>query len=64
MVRDPVCGMLIDPESAVATREHAGQIFYFCSQDCVDKFDADPHYYGHPDPDEEDTQDHEGHHKH
>ncbi len=48
MVRDPVCGMMIDPKSAFATRDHAGQTFYFCSQDCVDKFDADPHRYGHP----------------
>ena len=48
MVRDPVCGMEIKPETAFATREHAGQIFYFCSQSCVDKFDADPHKYGHP----------------
>ncbi len=47
MVKDPVCGMMIDPKTAFATREHAGQTFYFCSQDCVDKFDADPHKYGH-----------------
>jgi len=64
MVRDPVCGMLIDPQSAVATREHAGQVFYFCSQECVDKFDADPHYYGHADPDEDDTKEHEEHQGH
>ena len=48
MVKDPVCGMMIDPKEAVATREHAGQVFYFCSQDCVAKFDAEPHRYGHP----------------
>jgi len=40
--------MEIDPKDAVATREHAGQTFYFCSQECVDKFDDDPHRYGHP----------------
>ncbi len=48
MVRDPVCGMEIDPKTAHATREHAGQTFYFCSKSCMDKFDADPHKYGHP----------------
>ena len=48
MVTDPVCGMQIDRKAAVATREHAGQTFYFCSQACVDKFDDDPHRYGHP----------------
>lgn len=47
-VKDPVCGMDIDSETAFATREHAGRTFYFCSQSCVEKFDADPHRYGHP----------------
>ncbi len=45
MVKDPVCGMEIDSESAFASREHMGQTFYFCSQNCVDQFDADPHKY-------------------
>ena len=45
MNKDPVCGMEIDPQSAFATREHMGQTFYFCSQNCVDQFDADPHKY-------------------
>ena len=45
MVKDPVCGMDIDPQSAFARREHMGQTFYFCSQKCVDQFDADPHKY-------------------
>lgn len=44
-VRDPVCGMEIDPQNAFANREHMGQIFYFCSQSCVEHFDADPHHY-------------------
>ena len=45
MVKDPVCGMDIDPQSAFARREHMGQTFYFCSPNCVDQFDADPHQY-------------------
>ena len=48
LVTDPVCGMKIDPKTAFATREHDGTTFYFCSQRCVDTFDADPHRYGHP----------------
>ncbi len=44
-VRDPVCGMEIEPQSAFAKREHMGQAFYFCSQSCVDQFDKDPHHY-------------------
>ena len=45
MVKDPVCGMDIDPQDAVASREHMGQTFYFCSPNCVAEFDADPHLY-------------------
>lgn len=44
-VHDPVCGMDIEPQSAFAKREHMGQMFYFCSQSCVDQFDKDPHHY-------------------
>jgi len=44
-VKDPVCGMEIDPKTAFAMREHMGQKFYFCSADCVGKFDADPHKF-------------------
>lgn len=44
-VKDPVCGMEIDPKEAFATREHMGQKFYFCSADCVGKFDIEPHRY-------------------
>jgi Cu+-exporting ATPase len=44
-IKDPVCGMEIDPTTAFATREHMGQTFYFCSQSCADQFDRDPHRY-------------------
>jgi Cu+-exporting ATPase len=37
--------MEIEPQSAFAQREHMGQTFYFCSQSCVNQFDADPHRY-------------------
>ncbi len=45
MVRDPVCGMEIDPTTAFTVREHMGQTFYFCSENCVKQFDANPHLY-------------------
>lgn len=48
LVKDPVCGMDVDPQQAAATEEHEGQTFYFCSHDCHQKFVADPHTYGHP----------------
>lgn len=50
MVRDPVCGMEIDPKGAFAIREHMGQKYYFCSEDCVNKFDANPHSFVHMTP--------------
>ena len=43
MVHDPVCGMEIESQGAFAAREHMGRTYYFCSQSCVDQFDADPH---------------------
>ncbi|ATO42385.1 ATPase P [Bifidobacterium asteroides DSM 20089] len=41
-VTDPVCGMSIDPSTAAAKRDYQGKTYYFCSQNCVDTFDADP----------------------
>ncbi len=45
MVKDPVCGMEIEPQSAAATRQYKGQTLYFCSDNCVKKFDAAPEQY-------------------
>ena len=45
MVKDPVCGMEIEPQDAAVGREHMGQTFYFCSPNCVAQFDADPHRF-------------------
>ena len=47
MVKDPLCGMEIEERDAVARREMDGQTIYFCSDDCANKFDADPHAYVH-----------------
>ena len=47
-VKDPVCGMDIDPDQAAASEEHDGQVFYFCGEHCHRAFLADPHLYGHP----------------
>jgi Cu+-exporting ATPase len=44
-VKDPVCGMDIDPNGAAATAEYKGQIYYFCSAVCHDKFKAEPEKY-------------------
>ena len=42
---DPVCGMKVLPEKAAASVEHAGRTWYFCSQGCGTKFEADPGKY-------------------
>jgi len=42
-VRDPVCGMLVDPEHARGgTATHAGAQYAFCGPKCHDRFLADP----------------------
>jgi Cu+-exporting ATPase len=45
MVIDPVCGMRIEEDDAVATAEHEGATYHFCSQACHDAFVADPASY-------------------
>jgi len=42
MIRDPVCGMELDPRKATATAEHEGRLYYFCSEDCRAKFRKQP----------------------
>jgi len=39
-VKDPVCGMDIDPAAAAASEEHEGTTYYFCSEACYQKFVA------------------------
>jgi Cu+-exporting ATPase len=45
LVKDPVCGMKVDPHAAKATAEHGGRTHYFCSSGCRDKFVASPSKY-------------------
>jgi P-type Cu+ transporter len=49
-MRDPVCGMDVQPESASASETHAGQTYYFCCKGCAAKFRADPEKYLAPKP--------------
>jgi P-type Cu+ transporter len=44
-VKDPVCGMDVDPVHAAASSQHHGQTTYFCSTHCKTKFDANPAAY-------------------
>ena len=43
-VTDPVCGMRVDRAKAL-TAEHDGHTYYFCSQHCRERFEADPDGY-------------------
>jgi Cu+-exporting ATPase len=47
---DPVCGMTVDPATAPASCQHAGQTYYFCCPHCQKKFQADPEKYLQPGP--------------
>lgn len=44
-VKDPVCGMTIEPQDAVGTSDYQGRTYYFCSLDCKSEFDANPPDY-------------------
>jgi Cu+-exporting ATPase len=44
-VKDPVCGMDVDPHTTAHKAEHAGRSYYFCSAGCRAKFVADPLRY-------------------
>ena len=48
LVKDPVCGMDVDPHTAKHRAEHAGRSFYFCSAGCRTKFIANPSKYLEP----------------
>jgi YHS domain-containing protein len=41
MVRDPVCGIYVVPDRALALSHGSNQV-YFCSADCRDKYRARP----------------------
>ena len=45
LVKDPVCGMEIDPASAAGSSEYEGQTIYFCNLNCKQSFDAEPEKY-------------------
>ena len=45
VVKDPVCGMDVDPAMSEYHSEHDGQTYYFCSEHCRAKFDAAPGTY-------------------
>jgi YHS domain-containing protein len=45
MTRDHVCDMEIDERKPAITAEYADDTYYFCSQECKNKFVEDPEKY-------------------
>jgi uncharacterized protein len=43
-VTDPVCGMKVDRGKAVRL-EHAGRTYFFCSEHCRSRFEAEPYQF-------------------
>ncbi|NQV94898.1 MAG: YHS domain-containing protein, partial [Sphingomonadales bacterium] len=48
-VKDPVCGMTVDPDKTEYHAHHADQDYHLCSAGCRTRFVADPDHYLSPD---------------
>jgi Cu+-exporting ATPase len=48
LVKDPVCGMMVDPHTSQYRAEHSGRPYYFCSAGCRGKFLAEPERFLDP----------------
>jgi Cu+-exporting ATPase len=42
---DPVCGARVEESKAAGKTGYAGQLYYFCSVDCQEKFEGAPGRY-------------------
>lgn len=43
--QDPVCGMTINTDKAVAKKEYEGNTYLFCSAQCLNQFELAPERY-------------------
>ncbi len=48
VVKDPVCGMTVDPDTAKHAHELSEATYYFCSEGCKNKFAENPDQYLNP----------------
>ena len=48
--KDPVCGMMVDPQRAAGKFEFEGHIYYFCNVRCLERFRSEPRQYLEPKP--------------
>jgi YHS domain-containing protein len=46
-IRDPVCGMVVDPATALRLQQDE-QTYWFCSEGCRDEFQRQPERYRKP----------------
>jgi YHS domain-containing protein len=44
-VRDVVCGMTVDSDTAQYQSQYKGQTYYFCAASCKTAFDKEPEKY-------------------
>lgn len=58
MVKDPVCGMEVDPKTVKEKSDYQGKTYYFCSGGCKKAFDKEPQKYAAKAEDS-----HMGHHR-
>lgn len=47
-VKDPVCGMDVNPATAQYKTNYNEQTYYFCAENCLKKFEAEPEQYLQP----------------
>jgi len=47
-VKDPVCGMTVDPHATAHRAQYEGKPYYFCSSGCQSKFMVEPAKYVEP----------------
>lgn len=45
LATDPVCGMTINVARATGRREVGENVFWFCSEICLERFDREPERY-------------------
>jgi demethylmenaquinone methyltransferase/2-methoxy-6-polyprenyl-1,4-benzoquinol methylase len=45
LVRDPVCGMMVDPQQTPWREQHEGTTYFFCNPRCAGKFRGNPKHY-------------------
>ena len=45
VIRDPVCGMTVDPNAGKPSHSYRDRVFHFCAQRCHDRFSEAPETY-------------------